>query len=167
MRSRTPSAFRGAGTLAFCAGADISEFRRVRHDRSTIAEYDRTIAAAEDALLTSPKPTIAMVRGICAGGGAAISLSCDPRFAARELRFSMPAAHRGDLPCVDGARLVPVARAVRRSTSRVGESYHGARGAETSSCGPPGPGLAGHRLRALAPGARPGEAEAAGPSTIL
>ncbi|TMH26848.1 MAG: hypothetical protein E6H63_11705, partial [Betaproteobacteria bacterium] len=33
-------AFRGAGSEAFAAGADISEFESVRSDRGAVAEYD-------------------------------------------------------------------------------------------------------------------------------
>ena len=100
---------RGSGAEAFCAGADISEFSSVRSDARSIAAYDRRIAAAERALLTTTKPTIAMLHGICAGGGAAIALSCDLRFAADDLRFSIPAARIGAIyPAGTIARLVAI-----------------------------------------------------------
>ena len=100
---------RGAGHEAFCAGADISEFERVRHDRAAIDAYDAAIAAAEAAIGTARHPTIAMIHGVCAGGGAAIALACDLRFASDALRFSIPAAKIGAVyPPATIARLVRI-----------------------------------------------------------
>lgn len=70
----------GAGQ-AFAAGADIDEMKAVFADAGiakTIAEvtYD-----AQKALHRFPKPTIAMIRGACVGGGCGIALCCDLRFA--------------------------------------------------------------------------------------
>jgi enoyl-CoA hydratase len=42
-----------------------------------------------------PKPTIAMIRGFCLGGGLALALCCDMRFAETISRFSIPAARLG------------------------------------------------------------------------
>jgi enoyl-CoA hydratase/carnithine racemase len=101
---------RGAGQYAFCAGADVSEFQSVRHNARAIAAYDRAIAAAEDAIATTRVPTIAMMHGICAGGGAAIALACDLRFAGEDLRFSIPAAKlRAVYPASTVTRLVRIA----------------------------------------------------------
>ena len=41
------------------------------------------------------KPTIAMIRGYCIGGGLATALSCDIRIAAEGSRFGIPAAKLG------------------------------------------------------------------------
>jgi enoyl-CoA hydratase/carnithine racemase len=86
---------RGAGRVAFSAGADISEFTEVRHDASNAREYSDTIERAERALINSRKPTIAMLHGICAGGGCGIALACTLRFADDAFRFAIPASRLG------------------------------------------------------------------------
>jgi enoyl-CoA hydratase/carnithine racemase len=41
------------------------------------------------------KPTIAMIRGYCIGGGLAVALTCDLRLCSAESRFAIPAARLG------------------------------------------------------------------------
>ena len=48
-----------------------------------------------DALANTPKPTIAMIRGWCLGGGLAIALRCDMRICSEDAQFSVPAARLG------------------------------------------------------------------------
>ena len=64
---------KGSGEKAFISGADISEFEQVRASACT-------------------KPTIAMIRGYCIGGGAGIAVSCDLRIATDASKFGIPAA---------------------------------------------------------------------------
>jgi len=85
---------RGAGDAAFVAGADISEFGDKRSG-SSATNYDVDGAQAFSALATSPKPVIAMVRGYCVGGGVAIALCADLRYAADDAVFAIPAAQLG------------------------------------------------------------------------
>ncbi|HLW61144.1 MAG TPA: enoyl-CoA hydratase [bacterium] len=86
---------RGAGEEAFASGADISEFGRVRADRTTARRYSRTVEAADRSLAEFPRPTIAMIHGFCVGGGLEVALACDLRFAARTARFGITAARLG------------------------------------------------------------------------
>lgn len=86
---------RGEGTEAFSAGADISEFGEVRQDAETAERYSDTIERAEVTLIRSRKPVLAMLHGICAGGGCGIALACTLRFADEAFRFSIPAARLG------------------------------------------------------------------------
>jgi enoyl-CoA hydratase/carnithine racemase len=86
---------RGDGTEAFSAGADISEFPEVRTDPDDVRRYQERVERAEQALIDVRKPTIAMLHGACAGGGAGIAMSCALRFADEALRFSIPAARLG------------------------------------------------------------------------
>jgi enoyl-CoA hydratase/carnithine racemase len=65
----------------FCAGADISDLLSGRDPADPMAEVRRDNLAAQAALRTFPKPTIAMIRGHCIGGGVEIAGSCDLRFA--------------------------------------------------------------------------------------
>ena len=85
---------RGAGTKAFSAGADISEFETARSGEAA-AQYDALNHAAFEALIHCPKPTIAMIHGFCLGGGLAVALCCDMRFCAPDAQFAIPAAKLG------------------------------------------------------------------------
>ena len=86
---------RGAGTAAFAAGADISEFEKNRSSEAQVGEYEAATAAAHRALESSPKPVIALIHGFCVGGGLAVALSCDLRYAGQSSRFAIPAARLG------------------------------------------------------------------------
>lgn len=85
---------RGAGTEAFVSGADISEFERTRTGNAGPA-YDQMTARAFTALRSLEKPLIALVHGFCIGGGAAIALTADLRYAADDARFAVPPARLG------------------------------------------------------------------------
>ncbi len=76
----------------FCAGADIAEFATVRDDASQAARYEVAVDACCHAIANISKPTIAVIRGYCLGGGAHLAMSCDFRYAAAEAVFGIPAA---------------------------------------------------------------------------
>lgn len=86
---------RGAGEKAFSAGADISQFKEKRTGPEAVKEYNAAADAANQALRSCPKPTIAMIRGYCIGGGTAVAVGCDIRIAADDARFGVPAARLG------------------------------------------------------------------------
>ncbi|MCE1237971.1 MAG: enoyl-CoA hydratase [Hyphomicrobiales bacterium] len=86
---------RGAGDLAFVSGADISEFATVRRDAASARAYETSNAEAFAALRHAPKPTIAMIRGFCLGGGMGLAVACDLRIASDEAIFGIPAARLG------------------------------------------------------------------------
>ncbi|MFN7168939.1 MAG: enoyl-CoA hydratase [Pannonibacter sp.] len=86
---------RGAGEETFVAGADISEFATLRGNAKDAKTYEAINVAAFDALRASPKPTIAMIRGHCLGGGVGLAAACDMRVAARGSSFGIPAARLG------------------------------------------------------------------------
>jgi len=87
--------YRGVGTEAFASGADISEFKEVRKDVATAQAYNKETEAAYLAIRQCPKPTVAMIFGFCMGGGVAIAMACDLRFAAEGAKFGIPAARLG------------------------------------------------------------------------
>jgi enoyl-CoA hydratase/carnithine racemase len=87
--------FRGAGDKAFVAGADISQFGQARDSAAANAVYSAQSAAATRAMVTLSKPSIAMIRGFCIGGGLAVALTCDLRIVAEDSRFGIPAARLG------------------------------------------------------------------------
>ncbi len=85
---------RGAGDVAFVSGADISEFGEARNaDRA--AEYAALNGRAFASLAGVAKPLVAMVHGFCVGGGTAIALNADLRYAADDAQFGIPAARLG------------------------------------------------------------------------
>ena len=86
---------RGAGEKAFVSGADISQFKEKRSSAEAVKIYNATSDAASEALRNCPKPTIAMIRGYCIGGGTATAVNCDIRIAAEDARFGVPAAKLG------------------------------------------------------------------------
>ena len=83
--------YRGAGTIAFASGADISEFEEQRKDLESSQRYNQATAAAYAAIRECPKPTIAMIHGFCMGGAMGIAMGCDLRFAAEGSKFGIPA----------------------------------------------------------------------------
>jgi enoyl-CoA hydratase len=86
---------KGEGEQAFVSGADISQFGQQRRNAAEVAESNRLTDAARQALATFSKPTIAMIQGYCLGGGLAIALMCDLRFASEDATFGIPAARLG------------------------------------------------------------------------
>ena len=85
----------GEGEKAFCAGADISEFGRVRTGEAAVAAYSAAVEAANKALSFTVKPTVALIRGICFGGGFGLAMCCDLRLATHDAQFRIPAARLG------------------------------------------------------------------------
>ena len=86
---------RGEGTVAFAAGADISEFETRRSSEGNVREYDGLVDAAQHAIEDSAKPVIALIHGFCIGGGVEMALACDLRYAADTSQFAIPAARLG------------------------------------------------------------------------
>jgi enoyl-CoA hydratase len=82
----------GAGGKAFVSGADISKFEDERSNEEAVARYNKTVERANAAIYDYPKPTIAMIRGYCIGGGVGLSLCCDLRICSDNSRFAVPAA---------------------------------------------------------------------------
>ncbi|MFB6312098.1 MAG: enoyl-CoA hydratase/isomerase family protein, partial [Salinirussus sp.] len=89
----------GAGR-AFCAGADVDEFA----EGSALVRPDVVYEAAS----RFPAPVIAEIHGYCLGGGLALALDCDFRFAAADSEFGLPEV---DLGLTVAGRTLPVLRA--------------------------------------------------------
>jgi enoyl-CoA hydratase/carnithine racemase len=84
----------GAGP-SFSAGADISELISGDDPADPMAELRSFNLRAQTALREFPKPTVAVVRGHCIGGGLEIAVNCDFRFAARDATFGVTPARIG------------------------------------------------------------------------
>jgi enoyl-CoA hydratase len=106
--------YRGAGTIAFASGADISEFEEQRKDLESSQRYNQATAAAYAAIRECPKPTIAMIHGFCMGGAMGIAMGCDLRFAAEGSKFGIPAARLS---------IVYPAEAIAQLVDLVGPAY--------------------------------------------
>ena len=106
----------GAGGKSFAAGADISEFEQHRANAEQKKRYGEISARGHQGLAGLSKPLIAMIQGFCIGGGLAIALSADLRFATPGSRFGIPAAKLG--LGYDYAGLATLARLVGPSIAR-------------------------------------------------
>ncbi len=99
--------FRGTGGKAFVAGTDISQFAEFRSEQDPL-DYEKRIDRIMARLESLSKPTVALLEGFCVGGGAAIALCCDFRYATPDLQFGVPIARTlGNCLAVDNvARLM-------------------------------------------------------------
>jgi enoyl-CoA hydratase len=116
---------RGEGTVAFAAGADISEFEQRRSSENAVREYEGLVDAAQHAIEDSHKPVIALIHGFCIGGGVETALACDLRYASASSQFAIPAARLGVGYGVHGtSRLVAtVGHAAAREIMFTGRRY--------------------------------------------
>jgi enoyl-CoA hydratase len=85
----------GAGGKAFVSGADISKFESERATLEATRHYNATVEKAYTGIQQFAKPTIAMIRGYCIGGGVGLAVCCDLRICSDNSRFAVPAAKLG------------------------------------------------------------------------
>ena len=105
----------GAGGKAFVSGADISKFEKERSDEASVARYGQTVEASYNAFHTFPKPTIAMIRGYCIGGGWHLVADSDIIIAAEHATFALPEINSGtvaDAASIKLPRRIPYAVAM-------------------------------------------------------
>jgi enoyl-CoA hydratase/carnithine racemase len=124
-------AFRGAGTAAFSAGADISEFQQIRAERESVSQYDGLLDEVLHSIQDSRKPSLAMIHGFCMGGGLEIALACDLRYCGESAQFGIPAAKLGLAYNVEGHKrlLETVGQARAREIMFLGRRYDAAEAA--------------------------------------
>src|SRR5260221_7747397 len=87
---------RGVTADSFISGADISEFPSHRANAEQARAYRDAPGNATNALSHSQKPVVAMIAGICIGGGLHGALSFDVRVAAKGAAFGLS----GGRPCL-------------------------------------------------------------------
>jgi enoyl-CoA hydratase len=85
----------GAGGKAFVSGADISKFESERATLEATRRYNASVEKAYTGIQQFAKPTIAMIRGYCIGGGVGLAVCCDLRICSDNSRFAVPAAKLG------------------------------------------------------------------------
>ena len=96
----------GAGSRAFCAGADLKDRRT--HSVSSVEAHVSALANRSAAdffvrLLAFPKPIICAVNGYAIGVGFQMQLCCDVILAATTARFRLPQVSLGIMPAYGGA----------------------------------------------------------------
>lgn len=80
----------GTGGRAFSAGSDIGRFDEERETSDEVQAYSDVIAAALLAIQQCKAPTVAIIEGICVGGGLEIAACCDLRVCGESSRFGAP-----------------------------------------------------------------------------
>jgi enoyl-CoA hydratase len=97
--------FTGAGTKAFCAGADIKELLgRDLVTQKRGAERGQGVFARIERL---PMPSIAIINGYAFGGGLELALACTFRIATRNARMALPEIKLGLIPGYGGTQRLP------------------------------------------------------------
>jgi enoyl-CoA hydratase len=92
----------GAGTKAFVAGADISEFNGFsKNDAVALAKRGQDIFAKIE---RCNKPIIAAVNGFALGGGCELSMACHFRIASENAKFGQPEVNLGLIPGYGGTQ---------------------------------------------------------------
>jgi enoyl-CoA hydratase len=81
---------RGAGGKAFAPGNDISEFETERSNFEQGRAYGELLHGALGAIADCRHPTVALIEGICVGGGLEIAALCDLRICGEGSRFGVP-----------------------------------------------------------------------------
>ena len=90
---------RGGGKRAFSAGVDIKD-----HTPEKVPEMLDIVHGVIRKLFALPQVTIALVQGVCLGGGCELASACDFILATEESSFATPEIHVGCYPPVALAR---------------------------------------------------------------
>lgn len=86
---------RGAGGKSFSPGNDISEFKTDRSNPGQAKAYGKVLHRTLTALGNCRHPTVALIEGICVGGGMEIAGLCDLRICGESSRFGVPIKQLG------------------------------------------------------------------------
>ena len=81
---------RGAGNRAFSPGADIKAFETERSNLEQARAYGAQMQATMTAIRDCQHPTIALIQGVCVGGGLELACGCDLRICGESSRFGVP-----------------------------------------------------------------------------
>jgi len=99
----------GAGDRAFCAGGDIRALRdgQLSGDRTGVEAFFREEYDLNFMIASYPKPFIALIDGICMGGGIGVSVHGPYRVATEHAMFAMPETAIGFFPDIGGTFFLP------------------------------------------------------------
>jgi enoyl-CoA hydratase/carnithine racemase len=114
----------GAGDRAFCAGGDIRALRdnQLGGNRPAVDAFFTEEYALNRMIATYPKPYVALIDGICMGGGIGVSVHAPYRVATEHAMFAMPETAIGFFPDIGATFFLP------RLPGRIG-TYLGLTGA--------------------------------------
>ena len=98
----------GAGRM-FSSGADISEFGKEPPPGTP------HLPSVIDGIESSPKPVVAAIHGVAAGGGFEVALGCHYRLASPGTRVGLPEVTLGLLPGAGGTQRLPRLIGVRNA----------------------------------------------------
>lgn len=95
----------GAGTKAFCAGADLKERAGMTEDevRGMLGYYRASFGAVD----ACPKPVVAALNGVAFGGGFELALACDLRVMAHDTQVGLPETSLAIIPGAGGTQRLP------------------------------------------------------------
>jgi enoyl-CoA hydratase/carnithine racemase len=95
----------GAGSKAFCAGADLKERAGMSQDevRALLLAYESELGWLESCAV----PTIAAINGAALGGGLELALLCDLRVAVQHAQLGLPETSLGVIPGAGGTQRLP------------------------------------------------------------
>jgi enoyl-CoA hydratase len=94
----------GAGSKAFVAGADITEF--VGLDAQSGSQLSRKGQAVLDRIEKMEIPVIAAINGFALGGGCELAMACHMRIASTSAKFGQPEVNLGLIPGYAGTQLL-------------------------------------------------------------
>ncbi|MBN8897357.1 MAG: enoyl-CoA hydratase/isomerase family protein [Rhodospirillales bacterium] len=99
----------GAGDRAFCAGGDIVFLRegQVSGNRPAVDAFFQEEYALNLLIAAYPKPYIALIDGICMGGGIGVSVHSPHRVATEHAMFAMPETAIGFFPDIGATYFLP------------------------------------------------------------
>jgi enoyl-CoA hydratase len=132
----------GAGDRAFCAGGDIRALRQYELDgeHHRAEEFFREEYELNLMIATYPKPYVALIDGICMGGGIGVSVHAPYRVATEHAAFAMPETAIGFFPDIGATFFLP------RLPGQLG-AYLGLTGARMQGADAVHAGLATHFTR--------------------
>ncbi len=99
----------GAGDRAFCAGGDIRALRDLflAGKLDGVEQFFREEYALNLTISNYPKPYIALIDGLCMGGGIGMSVHAPYRVATEHAGFGMPETAIGFFPDIGATFLLP------------------------------------------------------------
>lgn len=89
----------GAGTEAFCAGADLNRLLDAPAPEARRAFFD-SVASTIEAIRSCPVPVVAAVHGFALAGGCGLVAACDIALASDDAVFGLPEVGIGLAPMV-------------------------------------------------------------------
>jgi enoyl-CoA hydratase len=96
----------GAGDKAFISGSDINELKEM----TPVEMYNFTTTLGQQLYTDFGNldiPVIAMINGLCIGGGCEIAMACDIRIAADTAKFGQPEVLIGIIPGSGATQRLP------------------------------------------------------------